>query len=48
MIAPDIFPAPGLGEHTREIADSWLGLDGDDIEKLVADGVLETDPPYGT
>ena len=47
MDAPDIFPAPGLGEHTREIAAGWLGLDADEIEKLVADGVLETDPPHG-
>ena len=48
MIAPDIFPAPGMGEHTREVAAGWLGLDSDEIEKLVADGVLETDPPYGS
>ena len=45
MIAPDIFPAPGLGEHSREIAAERFGLDTDEIEKLVADGVLETDPP---
>ncbi len=43
MEAPDIFPAPGLGEHTREIASEWLGLDGDEIEDLITQGVLEID-----
>ena len=43
MEAPDIFPAPGLGEHTREIASDWLGLDNDEIENLIAEGVLEID-----
>ena len=47
MIGPDIFPAPGLGEHTREIAIDWLGLAPDEVERLVAAGVLETDPPHG-
>ncbi|MEQ8839917.1 MAG: CoA transferase [Acidimicrobiales bacterium] len=47
MIGPDIFPAPGLGQHTREIAADWFGLPDDEIESLVADGVLETDPPHG-
>ncbi len=43
MEGPDIFPAPGLGEHTREVASEWLGLDGDEIESLIAQGVLEID-----
>lgn len=43
MDGPDIFPAPGLGEHTREIASEWLGLDSDEIESLIAQGVLEID-----
>jgi crotonobetainyl-CoA:carnitine CoA-transferase CaiB-like acyl-CoA transferase len=47
MVGPDIFPAPGLGQHTRDIASEWFGLADDDIEQLVADGVLETDPPFG-
>lgn len=47
IIGPDIFPAPGLGEHTREVASGWLGLPDDEIEALVAEGVLETDPPAG-
>lgn len=47
MIGPDIFPAPGLGQHTREIASVWFGLPDDEIEELVAAGVLETDPPFG-
>ena len=46
MIGPDIFPAPGLGRHTREIASDWLGLPDDEIDALVASGVLETDPPH--
>jgi len=36
--------APDLGEHTREIAREWLGLAEDEIERLIADAVLE-DPP---
>ncbi len=36
--------APRLGEHTREIAASVLGLGADEIEALIADGTLE-DPP---
>ncbi|GJM37504.1 MAG: putative CoA-transferase [Acidimicrobiales bacterium] len=47
MIGPDIFPAPGLGEHTREIAVDWLGVPAEELESLVASGVLETDPPHG-
>ncbi len=37
-------PAPWLGEHTREIARERLGLSDEEIETLVAEGVLE-DPP---
>ena len=48
MIGPDIFPAPGLGEQTREIAAEWLGVPADEIEPLVEAGVLETDPPFGS
>ncbi len=47
MIGPDIFPAPGLGEHSRDIAVDWLGVDADEVEALVESGVLETDPPHG-
>jgi crotonobetainyl-CoA:carnitine CoA-transferase CaiB-like acyl-CoA transferase len=36
--------APRLGEHTREIAASVLGLAEAEVEALVAEGVLE-DPP---
>ncbi len=46
MVGPDIRPAPGLGQHTREIAAARLGLCDREIEQLVKDGVLETDPPY--
>ncbi|MCH2184287.1 CoA transferase, partial [Myxococcota bacterium] len=37
-------PAPLLGEHTREIAQRLLGLSEQEIEDLVAEGILE-DPP---
>lgn len=37
-------PAPMLGEHTRAIAKQQLGLSDEEIDALVAEGVLE-DPP---
>ncbi len=33
-------PAPMPGEHTREIGTRLLGLDGDDIERLITENVL--------
>ncbi len=36
-------PAPMPGEHTREICHKVLGLTDDDIERLIAEGVLFTD-----
>ncbi|MBV8693403.1 MAG: CoA transferase, partial [Actinobacteria bacterium] len=45
MLEPIVAPAPGLGQHTREIARDVLGLSDDEIDKLIADGALETDPP---
>ncbi|MFP8876184.1 MAG: CoA transferase [Myxococcota bacterium] len=36
-----IFQAPKLGEHTREICEELLGLSPEEVEKLVAAGVLE-------
>ena len=33
-------PAPMPGEHTREIGRRLLGLDADEIERLIAEGVL--------
>jgi crotonobetainyl-CoA:carnitine CoA-transferase CaiB-like acyl-CoA transferase len=41
MADPHIAQAPRLGEHTKEIARSLLGMRDDEIERLVADGVLE-------
>jgi crotonobetainyl-CoA:carnitine CoA-transferase CaiB-like acyl-CoA transferase len=41
MTGPRITQAPRLGEHTNEIARSLLGLTDTEIEKLIADGVLE-------
>ena len=45
MTGPDIRPAPDLGEHTRRIAHDLLGLDDDEIDRLLQAGVLETTPP---
>lgn len=42
---PIIRPAPGLGEHTRELAAERLGLSLTEIEDLVAKGILEDGPP---
>jgi crotonobetainyl-CoA:carnitine CoA-transferase CaiB-like acyl-CoA transferase len=47
MAGPDIRRAPDLGEHTRQIAREQLGLDDDEIDGLLAAGVLETTPPVG-
>ena len=38
---PELAPAPFMFTHTRDIAHDLLNLDGDEIEALVADGVLE-------
>ncbi len=38
---PEIRPAPFQGQHTRELAGSLLGLNAEEIEKLVSSGVLE-------
>ena len=43
MADADIRPAPGLGEHTREVV-AELGLDEAAIDDLIARGILETDP----
>lgn len=45
MDRPFIGPAPALGEHTREIAVSLLGLTSERAEELIAAGVLEVTPP---
>ena len=42
MTDADIRPAPGLGQHTREIA-AELGLDEATIDDLIARGILEID-----
>ena len=44
MADADIRPAPGLGQHTREIV-AELGFDEAAIEDLVARGILETTQP---
>lgn len=33
-------PPPTLGQHTNEVLGEMLGLSGDEIEKLKADGVV--------
>ncbi len=40
--APNSGPRPMPGEHTREICQKLLGLDADEIDRLIADGVLFT------
>ena len=35
-------PAPGLGEHTREILEGLLGYTPDNVDDLAAEGVVET------
>ena len=42
MTDADIRPAPGLGEHTREIA-AELGLDQAAIDDLISRRILEID-----
>jgi crotonobetainyl-CoA:carnitine CoA-transferase CaiB-like acyl-CoA transferase len=37
-------PAPMLGEHTRDVARTLLGLSDDEIQALIDEGVIE-DPP---
>jgi crotonobetainyl-CoA:carnitine CoA-transferase CaiB-like acyl-CoA transferase len=39
--APANTPAPEPGEHTREICITLLGMDADEVARLLADGVLE-------
>ena len=41
MTGPNIAQAPLLGEHTREIARTVLDLRDDEIDRLIAEGVLE-------
>jgi crotonobetainyl-CoA:carnitine CoA-transferase CaiB-like acyl-CoA transferase len=45
MVGPDVRGAPAIGEHTREISASVLGLDDAEVDKLLAMGALETTPP---
>jgi len=45
MVGPDVHQAPELGEHTRQIARDLLGRDDDEIDRLLAAGILETTPP---
>jgi crotonobetainyl-CoA:carnitine CoA-transferase CaiB-like acyl-CoA transferase len=45
MDRPFIGPAPALGEHTRDIAVSLLGLSAERTEELIQAGVLEVTPP---
>ena len=38
--APDLSPAPLLGQHTREVLGDLLGLDGGELDELDAAGVF--------
>ena len=40
--AAELRPAPMPGEHTREICQKLLALDTDEIDRLIAEGVLFT------
>lgn len=39
---PPVRAAPLVGEHTEEVVADWLGLDAEQISRLVADEILET------
>jgi len=41
IAAPANSPAPEPGQHTREICTGLLGMDPDDVDRLIASGVLE-------
>ncbi|ROM33979.1 CoA transferase [Pseudomonas poae] len=41
MAEPELRPAPYQGEHTREVAHRLLGLDANQIDRLIAAGDLE-------
>ena len=36
-------PAPNLGQHTREILENLLGYTSEDVDRLAAEGVVQTD-----
>ena len=44
---PNIGPAPALGQHTREICTGLLGLTQGEVDKLIAEGVLEAPEQAG-
>jgi crotonobetainyl-CoA:carnitine CoA-transferase CaiB-like acyl-CoA transferase len=39
-------PPPTLGQHNREILQSELGLDDEEFDRLVADGIIGTRPSF--
>ncbi len=41
-LAPEIpvQPAPGLGQHSRPILEEYLNYSGDEIDRLIDDGVI--------
>src|SRR4051812_46246886 len=46
--APPPARAPGQGEHTREVCTALLGMDGADVDRLIAAGALEEPAGYAT
>jgi hypothetical protein len=45
MVGPDVRQAPAIGEHTRTLATTLLGLTDAEVDALLEAGVLETTPP---
>ena len=43
--APPSVPAPEPGEHTREICTELLGMQAEEIDRLIARGALEEPAP---
>jgi crotonobetainyl-CoA:carnitine CoA-transferase CaiB-like acyl-CoA transferase len=43
--ATDWVGSPALGEHNEEVLGGLLGISGDDIQRLYADGVIADRPP---
>ena len=45
MPFPVITRAPWVGEHTRDVCRDLLGMESDEVERLISAGALEVTPP---